>query len=168
MVSKWIEGFAHFFYVGMVIVAAVLAAWLGPGPALLFAAGSLLVIAVLCFHASLSVPRATDALSLEDALELASPMASEQHKMVVLRGLKDLKYEYQVGKVSEEDYQVLTQRYRVEAMTLLGEMDQSELSLRNRIEELVRERMQAETTSAAASSAHTTDGSDADRQDGVS
>jgi hypothetical protein len=168
MVSIWINRLTRFWHIWMLILVVAVGVVVGSGPALLVTAGFLLLTAILSFYASLSVMETAHVLSLDEALDLAAPMASEQHKMVVLRGLKDLKYEHQVGKISEEDYQLLTQRYRAEAMTLLGEMDQSDSSIRERIEQLVEERLRSETDTSVAISFDKVAGASSGDKSGVS
>ncbi len=45
-------------------------------------------------------------------------------KDAVLKAIKDLEFDYQVGKLSEEDYQVYDQRLRRQAVALLQQIEQ--------------------------------------------
>ncbi|MBN1612667.1 MAG: hypothetical protein JW940_38945 [Polyangiaceae bacterium] len=93
--------------------------------ALLLTAGGLLVLVVWLLWTSLLSLGGETELTLEEALHLAAPRAAEEHKRAVLRTLKDLEYERRVGKLSEDDYAVLSARYREEAKALLLEVDRN-------------------------------------------
>lgn len=52
--------------------------------------------------------------------------ALDKRKEETYRALKDLDLDYQMGKLSLEDYQELNQRYKEEALALLKEMDEEQ------------------------------------------
>ncbi len=80
-------------------------------------------------------------LSLEEALTLGAPSAEEEQKRAVLRALKDLEYERSVGKITAEDYQELSARYRAEAIRLMQRLDENLKPARARAEKLLKERL---------------------------
>jgi hypothetical protein len=80
-------------------------------------------------------------LSLEEALTLGAPSAEEEQKRAVLRALKDLEYERSVGKITPEDYQELSARYRAEAIRLMQRLDENLKPARARAEKLLKERL---------------------------
>lgn len=127
--SWWMIGGAAAF-VGTVEVTRDL---FGLPMALLLCAGVLLVAVVVLMWHSLQALAGDDAMSLEEALTLAAPVAEEEQKRAVLRALKDLEFERHVGKVRDEDYAVLAARYRGEARTLLGQLDARYEPARERI-----------------------------------
>jgi hypothetical protein len=80
-------------------------------------------------------------------------------KDAVLKAIKDLEFDYQVGKLSEEDYQLYDQRLRRQAVGLLQQIEQvAPLSagLDNALEqEILRRRRVADAPAAAAGAAGT-------------
>lgn len=44
-------------------------------------------------------------------------------KQAVLKAIKEIELDYQMGKLTEADWRELTQRYRVRAMRLIGELE---------------------------------------------
>jgi hypothetical protein len=125
------------FFVASAIVLAVLgfATWL------LLLAFCLLLGAIGLLWSSVTNAGQDDSISLEEALDLAAPARDEERKIAVLRGIKDLEYERGLGKVSEQDYEQLMQRYRREAKGLLERLDTSEASLRKKAVDMVEERL---------------------------
>lgn len=73
-----------------------------------------------------------DAFSLGDVRRLNYLNAQ---KTLILDNIKDLDFEYEMGKLSEEDYASLRGDYLTEAQEVLGEIDQ--LKVREEIEELI-------------------------------
>jgi hypothetical protein len=80
-------------------------------------------------------------LTLEEALTLGAPSAEEEQKRSILRALKDLEFERGVGKISEEDYAELSERYRAEARRLIQLLDAGSGPERERAEKALRERL---------------------------
>jgi hypothetical protein len=111
---------------------------------LILAAGALLgVIAML--WASLRTLLGETPLSGADAYAIgAPPRAEEEQKRAVIRALKDLEFEHAVGKISDEDYQVLVTKYRAEAKRLLQLLDVDAAPRRGRVEAIVLRRLQRE------------------------
>jgi len=59
----------------------------------------------------------------------------------VLRALNDLKFERSVGKITEEDYNELSARYRAEAKRLITRVDESLAETRELAEKLAHEQL---------------------------
>lgn len=135
-----------------VLIGAVALGFLrGPGAALLvLAAGGLLAV-IAAFWKSIRILMGEELLP-EEALALEGPSAEEEQKRAVLRALKDLEYEYKLGKVSEEDYQMLSARYRAEARKLLRSLDDRLSPARQKAEEIVAREIGAAVPAAPASS----------------
>jgi hypothetical protein len=102
----------------------------GLGTAILVLAGGLLLGIIAILWASVRTLSGDAPITLEEAIELGAPSASEEQKRAVLRALKDLHYERSVGKVSDADYEELLRRYREEAKRLLRAVDEDLAPLR--------------------------------------
>jgi hypothetical protein len=85
-------------------------------------------------------------------------------KDAVLKGIKDLEFDYQVGKLSEEDYQLYDQRLRRQAVALLQQIEEvapqsadmdaameAEIAQRRRVLDTARAAVKPATATAAAS-----------------
>jgi hypothetical protein len=138
--SKWTAP-----VVGVTAVAVGVAA--GLGPALLVLAGGVLLGVVLLFWSSIGRLTGESPLTLEEAIGLAAPSPEEERKRSILRALKDLEYERSVGKISEEDFAELSNRYRADAKALLKLIDGQSAPLRRRAEERLAARLKQEKTS---------------------
>lgn len=126
------------------LVLATVAWWGGVARLLLVLAGGLLVLAMLLvWHSLAAFSRDREVLTLDEAFEMAQPAQQEEQKLSVLRALKDLESERQLGKIAEEDYVALSARYRAEARELMTRMDESEAGVRAEILEHVRLLLQA-------------------------
>ena len=51
----------------------------------------------------------------------------EERKKNIYATIKDIEFDYEMGKLSEEDFQELRQRYKDEAIHVLKELDKSEM-----------------------------------------
>jgi hypothetical protein len=138
--------------VGFVFVAVstVLLTQMGLATWLLLLAFCLLLLAISLLWSSVTTVGQTEGVSLEEALDIAAPARDEERKLAVLRGIKDLDYERGLGKVSEQDYQQLVQRYRREAKRLLERLDTNEASLRQKAIDLVQEQLKVRTPQSTA------------------
>jgi ribosomal protein L40E len=125
-------------------VMIVVGAFVGPGPAILVLAGGALVGVIATFWASIRTLFGETPLSGADAYAIGAPRAEEEQKQAVLRALKDLEFERSVGKISEEDYQVLVARYRAEAKRLLRVLDADARPRREQVEALVTSHLRKE------------------------
>ncbi|HEY5959666.1 MAG TPA: hypothetical protein VIV60_24090 [Polyangiaceae bacterium] len=117
---------------GFVVLSAAILTKVGFAAWLLFVAFCLMLAAIALFWASVTTVSDSHEVSLEEALELAAPARDEERKLAILRGIKDLEYERGLGKISEQDYDQLLQRYREEAKRILQRLDTSEQGLRQR------------------------------------
>jgi hypothetical protein len=126
----------------LVIVAATLAGvLLGIEIAILVVAAGALIGVIALIWASVQSLTGESQLSLEEALGFAAPSAEEEQKRSVLRALKDLEFERGVGKISEEDYTELSERYRAEAKRLMRSLDEHSLPEREKVEKLLAARL---------------------------
>lgn len=103
--------------------------------------GGVLVSAIFLFWFSLQSLAGQSPLTLDEAVSLGAPTADEEQKRAVLRALKDLEYEREVGKINDADYEVLAQRYRAEAKRLLRAVDEGLREHREHAEALLQERL---------------------------
>ncbi len=124
------------------IVCAVVGGVLqGAAAVVLVLAAGTLVSVIAIFWASLRTLVGETPLSGADAYALGAPRAEEEQKRAVLRALKDLEFEHGIGKISEEDYQALVAKYRAEAKRLLRLIDEDAQPGRQKVEDLVAERL---------------------------
>jgi hypothetical protein len=124
------------------IVSAVVAgALVGIEVSLLIVAGGALVGVIALLWASVQSLTGESPLTLEEALSLGAPSAEEEQKRAVLRALKDLEFERSVGKITQEDYVELSNRYRAEARRLMHMLDAGGEKERATIERLLAERL---------------------------
>jgi hypothetical protein len=125
--------------IATLIVAVVLGTLYGVQLVVLtFAAGALLLVIALLWS-SVQALAGESELSFEEAFSLGARSAEEEQKRAVLRALKDLEYERSVGKISDDDYQEYSARYRAEAKRLIRSMDEGLAEARKQVErELAR------------------------------
>jgi len=116
----------------------------GPASVVLVLAAGTLIAGIAIFWASVRTLVGETPLAGADAYALGAPRAEEEQKRAVLRALKDLEFERSVGKISEEDYQVLVAKYRAEAKRLLRAIEDESRPERSIAEALVAERLRAE------------------------
>lgn len=140
----------------LVAAAAAVGAARGLGLALLVVAGGMLLFAISNLWESVQRLGDDGELTVDEALALAAPSAEEEKKRSVLRALKDLEYERSVGKVGDDDYAVLSARYRDEARRLLQALDRAETPARQRVERLIAKRLERAGIAATAAAAATT------------
>jgi hypothetical protein len=135
----------HFWmFVPLLLTATVIAGIVyGRGPFFLGLALSVLLATIALFWSSLLSLTGDAPLTLNEALGLAAPSAEEERKVAVLRALKDLEYERSVGKITDQDYRELSEKYRAEAKRLLQILDEQMTAGRLRAEELLNQRLQA-------------------------
>jgi ribosomal protein L40E len=127
-----------------VLGAAAAGAVQGPPAAILVLAGGTLVAVIALFWSSVRTLAGETPLAGADAYALGAPRAEEEQKRAVLRALKDLEFERNVGKISEEDYAELVAKYRAEAKRLLRILEEDAAPRREQIEALVLTRLAEE------------------------
>lgn len=139
----------------------------GPPIAVLVLAGTAAASVIALFWQSLRTLIGEAPLSAADTFAAFSSGTEEEQKRAVLRGMKDLEYERNVGKISEEDFKRLILRYRTEAKSLLRQIDKRNEGDRAKAETLVLERLRAAGLLDASTGAYrekqaTTDETEAD------
>jgi len=123
----------------LVILAGV---FVDASSAVLVAAAGALIAVIAVFWASLRTLLGETPLSAADAYVFgAPPRVEEEQKRAVLRALKDIEFERNVGKISEEDYRELVKKYREEAKRLLQAIDEKAAAGRERAEALVQKKL---------------------------
>jgi hypothetical protein len=144
-----------------VVSATVAGSLLGRGPFFLTLAGFALLGAIWIFWRSLQSLTGEAPLTLDEALGLGAPNAEEERKTAVLRALKDLEYERTVGKIEEQDFLELSEKYRAEARGLLQLVDENLGSTRREVLAVVQRRVESELGVAPTSTvAESTDRDD--------
>jgi hypothetical protein len=133
--------------------AAVAGALVGIEVSLLVIAGGALVGVIALLWASVQSLTGESPLTLEEALSLGAPSAEEEQKRAVLRALKDLEFERSVGKITQEDYVELSNRYRAEARRLIHLLDAGGEKERAAIEQILAERLAATESKATKKTA---------------
>ncbi len=112
------------------------------------AAGALSLVIVLMW-ASLQQMDEDGDMEFEQALSYAAPSAEEEQKRALLRTLKDLEYELSVGKISREDYDLVSAEVREKAKRMIALTDETMKekleAAERRVEAHLRERDQAES-----------------------
>jgi hypothetical protein len=109
---------------GSIAGAITLAELYDAGAGILLLAGGVLLGIIAILWASIRTLSGETPITLEEAVELGGPSATEEQKRAVLQALKDLDYERSVGKVSDADYEELLRRYRADAKRLLRAVDE--------------------------------------------
>lgn len=124
------------------LLAAFAAGLLSGAPlaCLVLAAGALVLVLALMWSSVQSLT-GTSSIGFEEALGMGAPSRVEEEKRAVLRALKDLEYERGVGKISDEDYQELSARYRAEAKRLMQSLDESLGPAREEVERAIEARL---------------------------
>jgi hypothetical protein len=143
-----------------IVSAAVAGALVGIEVSLLIVAGGALVGVIALLWASVQSLTGESPLTLEEALSLGAPSVEEEQKRAVLRALKDLEFERSVGKITQEDYVELSDRYRAEARRLMQMLDAGSEKERATIERLLAERL-AERENKPKKAAEADNGADA-------
>jgi hypothetical protein len=116
------------------------------GPAILVLVAGTLLGTIAFLWASLRTLSGDAPLPLElEAMAARTHKVDElaEKKRRVLRALKDLEHEHEVGKIDDNDYAAIATRYREEAKSLMREMDESIDPLREKAEELARKHLAA-------------------------
>jgi hypothetical protein len=139
------------FPAAAVLAAVVVGILYGPGPALLVLASAGMLSAVLFLWSSLrnlAGDAPIDPL-FDEAVVRAKATEVAERKRIVLRALKDLETERDVGKIDDEDYERLATEYRAKAKAILREMDDEIEPLRDKAEQIARAHLQKKGIVAA-------------------
>jgi hypothetical protein len=136
---------------GSIACALVVGFVYGLGTGILVLAGGVLLGIIAILWASVRTLAGDTAITLEEAIALGAPKATEEQKRAVLQAIKDLEYERSVGKVSDADYEELLGRYRAEAKRLLRAVDEDLAPLRAKANAYLQERLKTAGAPAATS-----------------
>jgi hypothetical protein len=107
-----------------VIAASIAGFFGGVSLTLIVLAAAALLIAILQIWGSLQLVAGDASESVEQSLALFVPQTEIEQKQAVLRALKDLDFERSMGKITEQDYRELRDRYRAQAKQMLLAQDQ--------------------------------------------
>ncbi len=124
------------------LVAVILGSMYGVQLVVLSLAGGALILVIMLVWGSVQALAGESELTFEEAFSMGARTAEEEQKRAVLRALKDLEYERSVGKISDEDYQEYSARYRSEAKRLIRNMDESMAEARKRVEQDLAKRLE--------------------------
>jgi len=113
----------------------------GPPGVVLVLTGGALVCVIAAFWSSIRTLIGETRLSGADAFAIGAPREEMEQKRAVLRALVDLQYERSVGKISEDDFVQLSNRYREEAKRLLRQIDLASAEQREHALQIVNERL---------------------------
>lgn len=127
--------------IGLAVIVGTVAS---VGPALLVLIASALLGAIALLWASLrtlggDAPLAADMEALAVKVEGTSELAAR--KRAVLRALKDIKHEHDIGKIDAADYRELEAKYRGEAKDILRELDTEVEPFREKAEALAKKHL---------------------------
>jgi hypothetical protein len=95
-------------------------------------------------------------LAAPDATMFAEPLsereraALQREKMLVLRSIKELEFDRSMGKLSQKDFDEMSERLRARAMTLMKQLDEGAGGYRELIERELRARLGRGPGSGAA------------------
>lgn len=137
--------------------ALTLGALYGLPAALLVLLGGTVALSLSLVWTSLLHVSGSEPLSLDEALSLAAPTATEEQKRAALRTLRDLEYELSVGKISQKDYDAATQEQRALAKRLIALSDRTLDEGRARALEKLQERLGARPEGAPTASTKPTE-----------
>jgi hypothetical protein len=148
--------FAFALPIASVAGAIAAGALVSIGSALLVLAGGALLGAVAFFWASVRTLSGDSPLSRDFAMLGAARHAARQdhgalaeEKRRVLRALKDLENEHELGKIDDADYRSLVATYRDQAKAVMRKMDTEVAPFREEAERLASEHLKKHGISAA-------------------
>lgn len=118
------------------------------GTALLVLAGGALLGTIAFMWASLRTLAGDAPISLDEAVALGDTASNDEQKRAILQAIKDLEYEFSVGKIGEDDYRELLRRYRAEAKRLLRALDRDLEPSRAKAEAYVAGRLAGQSDAA--------------------
>jgi hypothetical protein len=146
-----------------IIISIILGFTNGIAVAVLGLAATAMLTAVAAIWASLQVLAGDRADELDGAMQMITSGGESEQKAFLLRALKDLEFERSLGKISEQDYEELKQRYRARAKEVLQELDKRNESARAEAERMASDwlssrgfaQIDGETTRQATKAAET-------------
>jgi len=111
---------------------------------LVFVAAGALLSGVYLFWESLRAALgATEPLEVQATAEADTRRRLLERKEALLANLRDLKFDYDGGKISQADFDVLDTKLRAQAKAVLRLLDEDAEPFRERAEELISERLVA-------------------------
>ncbi len=122
-----------------VAVAIVASFTHGLAMAVLLLIGTALLTTVASIWTSLQVLAGDRDDTLDGAVPQGVSGAESEQKGFLLRALKDLEFERSLGKIGEEDYEELKQRYRARAKEVLQDIDRRNEPAREKAEAMAAE-----------------------------
>ena len=135
----------HFFTLGALVAATVGILLVRPETPvtliLLSVGAGAAAIAGLALYRTLWPLVATD---FSENIEMIGPRtraALEREKGLILRSIKELEFDHAIGKTSERDFQDMSGRLRVRAITLMQQLDVDGAGYADLIEQEVRVRL---------------------------
>jgi hypothetical protein len=135
----WFQQLRRWMLLIGIVVAVGAGSIFGLSSALLVLTATLLLVGISAMWSSMQLLAGDSSESAHDVVLLAAPGTEYEQKQAVLRALKDLEFERAVGKISEEDYQDLRERYREKARAVLQNLDRELEPVRAEAEKLAAE-----------------------------
>ncbi len=129
----------QWFPLAGIAVSIILGFTNGIAVAVLALAATAMLTSVAAIWASLQVLAGDRPESLGGALQLMTSGGESEQKAYLLRALKDLEFERSLGKISDQDYAELKQRYRARAKEVLQELDKRNEAARAEAERMARD-----------------------------
>ena len=137
-----------------IVTAIGVGYWAGVGSGLLVVAAGGLIGAVGLFWskpADIERRRATRARVRSAGAPRGNDVdALEEEKRRLLRALKDLEGEHEIGKIDDADYEEIVARYRAEAKLVMRKMDGEVAPFREEAERIAREYLEKQGYDGAA------------------
>jgi hypothetical protein len=106
-------------------------------------------LAAIAVHRTLSPLVAASAKEGAATIGQRTRVALEREKMLVLRSIKELEFDRAMGKVSNEDFDVMVARLRTRALTLIRQLDDSASGYRQLIMRDLQARIRSSGSEAA-------------------
>lgn len=158
--GSWISRALPVVSVGGALVVGVTTS---VGPAILVLAAGALLGAIALLWASMrtlggDAPLARD---LEAVVARGAVDDLAERKRRILRALKDLEHEHEVGKIDDADFAEISDAYRDQAKDVMREMDADLAPLRERAEEIARAHLESLGYSQSEDAASNESGDDA-------
>jgi hypothetical protein len=110
-------------------------------------------LAAAGFYRTLAPLGAPDATMFAEPLSERERAALQREKMLVLRSIKELEFDRSMGKLSQKDFDEMSERLRARAMTLMKQLDEGAGGYRELIERELRARLGRGGSGAAGTAA---------------
>lgn len=146
------RGLAIVLPVATVTTATLLGVWLGPAIAILVLAGGVFIGAISYFWASLRLLSGDLSLPPEfEYLDVAGHAvdALASRRTMLIRALKDLDNERDIGKLEKDDHEQLSATYRNELKDVLRQIDATLQPFRGAAESLAKQHLSRKVAATA-------------------